>query len=126
MKRYSFSKKKRLVSNEHFKAVMARRLRIADNGLVLFVGGNDLRRPRLGISIGRACGSAVQRNRIKRLFRESFRLIQNEIEPGFDYLFIISTKWKLLKQEQPETRTKRLSVDEVKCIMLGLIKSAVR
>jgi len=80
----------------------------------------------LGISIGRACGRAVQRNRIKRLFRESFRLIQNDIEPGFDYLFIISPKWELLSQKRPETRTKRLSMGDVKDIMLGLIKRAVK
>jgi len=124
LKRYSFSKKKRLVSNRQFKAVMAHRRRITDNGLVMFVAGNC--RPRLGISIGRACGCAVQRNRIKRLFRESFRLIQNDIEPGFDYLFIISPKWELLSQKRPETRTKRLSMGDVKDIMLGLIKRAVK
>jgi ribonuclease P protein component len=126
LKRYSFSKKKRLVSNQQFRAVMAHRRRIADNGLVMFVAGNDLCRPRLGISIGRACGCAVVRNRIKRLFRESFRLIQNDIEPGFDYLFIISPKWKLLSQKRPETRIKRLSMGDVKDIMLGLIKKAVK
>lgn len=114
------------MSNQQFKAVMGHRRRIAYDGLVMFVAGNDLRWPRLGISIGKACGSAVQRNRIKRLFRESFRLIQNDITPGFDYLFIISPKWKLLGQKEPETRTKRLSMGEVQDIMLGVIKRAVK
>ena len=126
MKRYSFSKKKRLVSNQQFRFVIGHRRRIADDGLVMFVAGNDLCWARLGISIGKACGGAVQRNRIKRLFRESFRLIQNDIKPGFDYLFIISPKWKLLGEKGIDTRTKRLSIGEVKDIMLGIIRRAVK
>lgn len=40
--------------------------------------------PRLGLSIGaRAVGSAVRRNQIKRLVRESFRLHQHEL-PNVD------------------------------------------
>ena len=126
MKRYSFSKKKRLVSNQQFRAVMGHRRRIADNGLIMFVAGNDLCWPRLGISIGKACGGAVGRNRIKRLFRESFRLIQNDIKPGFDYLFIISPKWKLLGPKGSDSATKRLSMGQVREIMLGLIRRAVK
>jgi ribonuclease P protein component len=45
---------------------------------------NDLGHARLGLSVGvRAAGSAVRRNRLKRLVRESFRHVKLEL-PSVD------------------------------------------
>ena len=93
MKQASFGKKKRLVSNKQFKAVLDHNIRAGNALLVLYMAENDLDYPRLGISVGKSCGGAVQRNRLKRLLREAWRLCQQQIPPGFDYILMISPKW---------------------------------
>ncbi len=94
---FSFPKKKRLVSNRQFKAVLARGRRLSlgllpeGNGLLtLYMAENDCGYPRLGISVKKSCGNAVLRNRLKRLLREAFRQSQDRIPAGFDYLLMIS------------------------------------
>ncbi len=86
VKTLRFSKKQRLVSNREFKAVLNHRNRATDGFLTLYVGPNTCGHPRLGISVGRSYGTAVQRNHLKRLIREVFRLSQFEIPVDSDYL----------------------------------------
>ena len=40
--------------------------------------------PRLGVSVGRKVGGAVQRNRVKRVLREAFWAAGPELPPGDD------------------------------------------
>jgi ribonuclease P protein component len=93
LKQASFDKKKRLVSNKQFKAVLDHNISASNALLVLYMAENDLDYPRLGISVGKSCGGAVVRNRLKRLLREAWRLCQQQIPPGFDYILMISPKW---------------------------------
>ena len=44
--------------------------------------------PRLGISVGRKVGGAVERNRMKRLLRESFWAAAGELPPGHDFVLV--------------------------------------
>lgn len=54
------------------------------------MAANGMPFSRIGVSIGRAQGNAVLRNRIKRLVREAFRLKQRELPCGFDILVTMS------------------------------------
>ncbi len=42
--------------------------------------------PRLGLAVPRAVGSAVARNRVKRLLREAWKVLLPTVPPGRDYV----------------------------------------
>jgi ribonuclease P protein component len=65
-----------------FRALQRRGTKLADAFFTLSVLANGETYPRLGLSIAtRTFGTAVARNRIKRLARESFRLNQHTLPP---------------------------------------------
>jgi len=121
MKKLSFPKNKRLLTSRQFKAVLNKRLRAADELMILFMAANELDHPRLGISIPRSIKKAVLRNRLKRLIREAFRLVQHQIPQSFDYLVLISAELAVSDEEkQPKEIIKNLSLEQVRNSFLCL------
>ncbi|MAF66631.1 MAG: ribonuclease P protein component [Planctomycetes bacterium] len=54
---------------------------------------NGLEHTRLGLSVGRSVWRhAVRRNRVRRLFREAFRLERHALPPGIDVVLIPAEK----------------------------------
>ena len=132
MKRFSLPKSKRLTTNAQFGAVVARKLRFTEGLLVLYIAENDCKIGRLGIAVNKSLGSSVVRNRLKRLTREAFRLNQQNIPSGFDYLFMFSPHWqdKLSKSaavdEIISKSSERLKLEQVRDSMMALIAKAFK
>jgi ribonuclease P protein component len=82
IRKLTFEPRKRLHQPAEFRDVKRRGKKFADAFFSLSVLANHETYPRLGLSIAtRTFGTAVARNRIKRLTRESFRLNQHSLPP---------------------------------------------
>jgi ribonuclease P protein component len=78
----SFAPARRLRKPGEFKRVYATGRRMGNEFFTVNTQPNELKAARLGMSVAvRAMGNAVQRNRVRRMIRESFRLNQALVPP---------------------------------------------
>jgi ribonuclease P protein component len=87
----AFRPPEHLRSPADFRRVYERRRSVSDNWLIIYACENQLPHLRLGLSVARKVGSAVRRNRLRRLYREAFRLSRAEMPSGLDLVLIPRT-----------------------------------
>jgi ribonuclease P protein component len=88
-KSYTFPRTLRLGGRGTFSAIFDKGVRNAKGPLLVVLAGNDVGYTRLGISVPKRVGNAPTRNRIKRMVRESFRLMQHDWPGGFDVVVVV-------------------------------------
>jgi len=110
-----------------FQAVYQRGRRYEGVLVTAFVLPNQLTHNRFGITASRkAVGNAVQRNRARRLLRESFRLNESllaDLSGKYDWVFNAKRKLPLLKVAQAldefEKVVSRVALEESKAQSFG-------
>lgn len=100
----SFRKENRLRKGSEFDRVFIKSEKIARFGLVVRFRKNLCSCSRLGMMIGKKSGNAVERNRIRRILRETFRLHQLIATVQYD---ILVTLYKTLKETDNQSISNR-------------------
>ncbi|AKD38689.1 ribonuclease P [Pasteurella multocida subsp. multocida OH4807] len=90
MIKLNFSRELRLLTPLHFKYVFEQPSRASTPEVTILARPNNLQHPRLGLTVAKKhLKRAHDRNRIKRVCREHFRLLQHTLPP---YDFVIVAK----------------------------------
>jgi ribonuclease P protein component len=88
-RRFGFGKELRVRARREFLAAQRRgTARHTPHFVVVTAKREDPGPPRLGITVTRRVGNAVERNRIKRRVREFFRHHREQLSGSRDYIFI--------------------------------------
>jgi len=86
--RATLGRGERILKTSEFRAVYGARARVSDGHLVVYAKANGRDVTRLGLSVGRRCGGAVVRSRIRRVLREAFRRARAGLPRGYDVVIV--------------------------------------
>jgi ribonuclease P protein component len=112
---FHLTRELKLLTAENYQNVFAKAMRFGNRSFTVLARENGLDHPRLGLAISKKCAKhAVDRNRIKRQFRESFRLNQHKL-PSVDIIAMckpsaisldnaeirsqIDTQWRFMRKK---------------------------
>lgn len=108
----------RLSRSADFDRVVRRGRSLASREFVLYVfPREESGPPRLGLSVSRKVGGAVQRNRVKRLLREAFALEVTRLPNGTDAVVVA--------RQEARGLAERDGLDGVRSALASLIERAV-
>ncbi len=78
----------RLKKNWEFKRVYRKGRTVVSRNIVLYYCPNGYDYNRIGFSINKKVGKSVVRNRIRRVYKEAFKVVDKYLDKGYDIVLI--------------------------------------
>ena len=97
MKKQSFGKKERIRKRSQYLDIYRGGGRVHSNNFIVILNPNPSGEKRLGVAVSKRVGNAAQRNRIKRLLKEFFRLNKDGLPDSKDMVIIAKKDVSSLK-----------------------------
>ena len=91
-RKFSFGKVNRIKSKNAFQLVYQTGRSVVDSMSVMYVLPNEEQNIKIGFAVGKKMGTAVIRNRVKRLMREVFRHRREELKNGVEIIWVARKK----------------------------------
>ncbi len=107
---FRFTKKERVNHPQDFRRVMKLGKRLQSRNFVLFIQENEAGVHRLGMVVKKEIGPATYRNRMKRYFREFFRLHKHQIRGSLDMIILAKKGCALKRYREAEEELRGLLI----------------
>lgn len=89
---FSFKKENKIKSKNAFQIVYKTGRSVVDSMSVMYVLPNEEKNIKIGFAVGKKMGSAVVRNRVKRMMREVFRHRRGELKDSAQIIWVARKK----------------------------------
>lgn len=99
-------KLKAINKNREFVRTYKKGQSTVGSNVVTYVLKNRYGYIRIGITASKKVGNAVKRNRARRLIRESVRLLNLDMNQGYDLIFVARGKTPHVKMQQVHQQVK--------------------
>ncbi len=83
---------KTLKKNYEFRNVLSKGKFFIGKQITIYISKNELNTNIIGIAISNKTCNAVRRNHIKRLIRENYKLVKNDLKKGYNIVFLWNKK----------------------------------
>lgn len=107
-----------LKKNYEFKRVLTKGKYFSGKYIETFITQNKQEKNNIGIAIGVKLAKANKRNRIKRLVRENYRLLESRLKVGYNIIFLWKKKVNVEKAEFKEIKKDMLKIFQEAGILL--------
>ena len=103
-------KTKMLKKNYEFNKVFSKGTYYSGKNIEAFILESNDKSNYLGLAISTKSGKAYQRNRVKRLLRESYRLLENNVKDGWTIVFLWKKKCDIKNAEYNQIKKDMLKI----------------